>query len=49
MYQLVYDQQVMPHNTNQTLTHTLQPNKPVSPQISTSQQLKVQATHTKNC
>jgi hypothetical protein len=49
-YQLVYDQRVMPHNIKPpALTHTLKPNKPVGPQLSTSQKQKVHATHTKNC
>jgi hypothetical protein len=38
MYQLVYGQQDMPQP---------KPNKPVDPQLATSQQLKVHATHTK--
>jgi hypothetical protein len=32
-----------------TYTHTPKPNKPFDPQLATSQQLKVHATHTKNC
>jgi hypothetical protein len=48
MYQLVYDQQVVPHPTasHRTYTHTPKPNKPVDPQLATSQQLQVHATQT---
>jgi hypothetical protein len=35
--------------SHRTYFHTLKPNKPVGPQLATSQQLKVHATHTKNC
>jgi hypothetical protein len=30
-----------------TFTHTLKPNKPVDPQLATSQQLELHATHIK--
>jgi hypothetical protein len=43
IYRLVYDQ------SYRTLTHTLKPNKPVGPQLATSQLLKVHETHIKNC
>jgi hypothetical protein len=50
MYQLVYDQQVIPHPTKPPDLHPHpKPNKPVGPQLSTSQPLKVHATLTKNC
>jgi hypothetical protein len=32
--------------SHRTYTHTPKPNKPVDPQLATSQQLKVHATHT---
>jgi hypothetical protein len=35
--------------SHRTYTHTLKPNKPVGPQLATSQQLQLHATHTKNC
>jgi hypothetical protein len=35
--------------SHRTYTHTPQPNKPVDPQVATSPQLEVHATHTKNC
>jgi hypothetical protein len=48
MYQ--HGQQVMPHPTKPPDLHPHpKPNKPVDPQPATSQQLQVQATHTKNC
>jgi hypothetical protein len=48
MYQLVYDKQVTPHPTKPPDLHPHpKPNKPVDPQLSTSQQLQVHATHTK--
>jgi hypothetical protein len=34
---------------HRTFTHTLKPNKPVGPQLATSQRLQLHATHTKNC
>jgi hypothetical protein len=50
MYELVYNQQVMPHPTKPPdLHHTPKPNKPVNPQLATSQQLQVHASHTKTC
>jgi hypothetical protein len=48
MYQPVYDQQVLPHSTKPP-THTSKPNKPVDPQLATSQQLQLHATRNKNC
>jgi hypothetical protein len=35
--------------SHRTYTHTPKPNKPVDPQLATSQQLQVHETHTKNC
>jgi hypothetical protein len=32
-----------------TYTHTPKPNKPVDPQLATTQQLQLHAAHTKNC
>jgi hypothetical protein len=41
MYQLVYDQQVTPHPTKPPDLHPHpKPNKPVDPQLATSQQLQ---------
>jgi hypothetical protein len=35
--------------SHRTYTHTPKPNKLVDPQLATSQQLQLHATHTKNC
>jgi hypothetical protein len=35
--------------SHRTYTHNPKPNKPVVPQLATSQQLQLHATHTKNC
>jgi hypothetical protein len=50
MYQMVYDQQVIPRPTKPPDLHPHpKPNKPVDPQLATSQQLQMHVTHTKNC
>jgi hypothetical protein len=47
MYQLVYDRHVMPHHTKPPDLHPHhKPNKPLEPQLVTSQQLQLHATHT---
>jgi hypothetical protein len=48
IYQLVCDQQDMPHLTKPPDPHP-KPNKPDDPQLATSQKLQVHATHTTNC
>jgi hypothetical protein len=48
-YHFHYVSQCRTLPSHQTYTHTPKPNKPVDPQLATSQQLQLHATHTKNC